>query len=434
MQVSVEKTDNALERKLRIQVPADKVASEIEQRLRRYGKQARLNGFRPGKAPMRVIEKQFGDQARQEVLTELIQTSYTEALIKENLKPAGSPRIGETKAQPGAALEYTATIELYPEITLEGLDGIQVERTVVDITDADVDQMIESLRKQRASWNAVERAAADGDQVTTDFEGKLDGEVFPGGLGKKVEIVLGEGRFLAGFEKNLAGVTTGEVREFDLEFPSDYQNEQLAGKTAQFTATVISVAEQVLPDVDDAFCAGFGVEEGGIEKLKSDVRANMQAELDQNLRRKLKLQVLDALLAANPITLPGSLVQDELRRLKMEAMQRMGANSEKDMPDLPDEIFMEQAQRRVSLGLLVAEVIRNHEIKLDQDRLHGMLHALAETYDDPKQVLDAYNRNPRLMEGLEAMTMEEQVVDLVLSQAVVTEKSSTFKEVMNANQ
>ncbi len=434
MQVSVEKTDNALERKLRIQVPAETVAREIEQRLRRYSKQARLNGFRPGKAPMRVIEKQFGEQARQEVLTELIQTSYTEALVKENLTPAGNPRIGETKAQPGDALEYTATIELYPEIALEEFKGLKVERTTVDINDADVDRMIESLRKQRASWNPVERAAADGDQVTTDFEGKLNGEVFPGGLGKQVQIVLGEGRFLEGFEKNLAGVSTGDVREFDLDFPSDYPNEQLRGKTAQFTVTVTGVAEQVLPEVDDAFCAGFGVEEGGIEKLKNDVRANMQAELDQKLRRNLKVQVLDALLAANPITLPGSLVQDELRRLKMEALQRMGATSEKDMPDLPDEIFMEQAQRRVSLGLLVAEVIRKHDIKLDQDRLRATLHALAETYDDPQQVLDAYNRNPRLMEGLEAMTMEEQVVDLMLSQAVVTDKPSTFNEVMNANQ
>lgn len=431
MQVSVEKTANKLERKLRISVPADRVEKEFRSRLRSFAKNAKLKGFRPGKVPMNVLERQYGPQVREEVLNELVRATYNEALAQESLKPAGSPRIEGTDAAPGSAFKYTAIIELYPEVELKALDGIKVERTTVEITVADVDKMIETLRKQRASWNPVDRAAAAGDQVMVDFEGRLDGTVFNGGTGKDVRVVLGDGRFLQGFEDNLLGAATGEQREFDLPFPADYPNADLAGKTANFSATVKEVAELELPPVDEDFCIAFGVDEGGIEKLKTDVRANMQMELNQRLRRMVKQQVLDGLVGLHKIELPASLVKDELQRLKMEAYQRMGAAARENQPDLPDDLFQPQAQRRVTLGLLIAELIRVHELKLDAARVRAMVQEIAEGYDDPRKVIDAYNKNPQLMQGVEAMAMEEQVVDLILEQAKVTAKPATFEEVMN---
>lgn len=431
MQVSVETTKNKLERKLRIRVPADRIEEAFRERLRTFGKRAKLNGFRPGKVPMSVLERQFGPQAREEVLNELVRTSYNEALAQESLKPAGSPRFEGGDAAPGAAFEFTAIIELYPEVELRSLDGIAVERTTVEITDADVDRMIETLRRQRATWNPVDRAAADGDQATVDFEGRLDGEVFNGGTGKDVRVVLGEGRFLKGFEENLVGAAKGDQREFDLPFPGDYPNADLAGKTAQFKVTVKAVAELELPPVDEEFCVAFGVDEGGVEQLKVDVRANMQMELNQRLRRLVKQQVLDALVTMHKLELPVALVNDELQRLKMEAWQRMGAASREEQPDLPDDLFRPQAERRVTLGLLIAELIRVHELKLDAGRVRAMVQEIAEGYDDPRRVIDAYNKNPQLMQGVEAMAMEEQVVDLVLEHAKVTAKSATFDEVMN---
>lgn len=431
MQVSVEKTDNKLERKLRISVPADRIEKEFRSRLRSFGKRAKLNGFRPGKVPMNVLERQYGPQVREEVLNDLLRSTYNEALVQERLNPAGSPRFEGTSTAPGSAFEFTAIIELYPEVELKPLDGITVERTTVEITDADVDKMIETLRRQRASWNPVDRAAAKGDQVTVDFEGRIGGVVFSGGTGKDVRVALGDGRFLQGFEDNLVGAAKGEQREFDLPFPDDYPNTELAGKTASFTATVKDVAELELPPVDEEFCIAFGVDEGGVEKLKVDVRANMQMELNQRLRRMVKQQVLDGLVGLHKVELPAALVKDELQRLKMEAWQRMGAAARENQPDLPDDLFRPQAERRVTLGLLIAELIRAHELKLDAARVRAMVHEIADGYDDPRKVIDAYNKNPQLMQGVEAMVMEEQVVDLVLEQAKVTAKPAMFDEVMN---
>lgn len=431
MQVSVETTDNKLERKLRIQVPAERVERAVSERLRKVSKTARIQGFRPGKVPMQVVERQFGPQVREEVLGDLIKATYGEALAREKLVPAGSPRFEGTAAAPGDAFEYTATIELYPEIELQGFGGIEVERPVITITDADVDKVVETLRRQRAGWKEVAREGREGDQLTVDFEGRLNGTIFNGGTGNGVQVVLGDGRFLAGFEEHLVGAAAGEKRSFDLPFPDDYPNQDLAGKTAQFSVTVSTVAELELPEVDEAFCAGFGVTEGGVGKLKADVRANMQSELEQRVRRIIKQQVLDGLIAIHEFELPGVLVQDELGRLKMEALQRMGAASRKDQPDLPDDLFAEQARRRVTLGLLIAEIIRAHEVKLDPERVRRVVREVAGTYDDPQRVIDAYNANPQLMQGIEAMTMEDQVVDLVLEQAKVSEKPSSFDEVMN---
>ena len=432
MQVTVETSaENALERKLRIQIPAERVEGEITDRLRAMGKRARLKGFRPGKAPLKVIEQQFGPQVRQEVLGDLIRSTYSEALVQHKFQPAGTPRIGDTRAEPGEPLEFTATIELYPEIELKPLEQVVATRPVVEITDADVGKVLESLRKQRATWLATGAAATSGDKVTVDFEGKLDGEVFPGGTGKKVPLTLGEGRFLPGFESNLDGAEAGDTREFDLDFPADYPNKELAGKTAQFSVTVLGVESEQLPGIDDEFCAAFGVEEGGETALRDAVKANMQRELDQAIRRRMKQQALDALVDLHDFTLPGALLEDELTRLKGEALERMGATVKGQQPDLPDALFEETARRRVTLGLLLRETIRVNELKLDRRRVQQTIEDIAHGYGDPQRVRDAYAQNPRLMEGVEAMTMEEQVLDLILAKAQVTDQPASFDDVMN---
>lgn len=431
MQVSIETTDNKLERKLRIEVPAERVEREVNDRLRSLSKRARLKGFRPGKAPLKVIEQQYGPQVRQEVLADLMKATYTEALIQEKLNPAGSPLIEDTQAEPGAAFRFTATIELYPEMQIKALDAVSIDRPVVEIADADVDRMLKKLRKQRAAWNPVERPAATGDRVTIDFQGTLDGEPFEGGSGEKVPVVLGEGRFVAGFEVGLEGTSAGDNPAFDVEFPSDYPNERLAGQTAHFTATVHEVAAAKLPEVDDAFCALFGIQEGGVEALRAGVRANMQAELDQAIRRGLKKQALDGLLSLHEVDLPAAMVRDEIGRLKAEALERMGAERKSAQPNIPDELFMASARRRVALGLLVAEMIRKHGLKLDRMRVQRALEDIAGHYDQPQQVIDAYSANRQLMDGVEAMVMEEQVVDKILEQAKVKERPATFDEIMN---
>lgn len=432
MQVTVETSaDNALERKLRIHVPAERVEGEVTDRLQAMGRRVKLNGFRPGKVPMKVVAQQFGPQVRQEVLGDLIRSTYTEALVKHKLQPAGGPRIEDTRAEPGEPLEFTATIELYPEIELKPLDGIKVEKPVAEITDADLDKVIESLRKQRAEWDSVERAARTGDRVTVDFEGKLDGEVFPGGTGKKVPLTVGEGRFLPGFESNLEGASAGDEKTFDLEFPSDYPNQSLAGKTAQFTVKVLGVEAERLPEIDDAFCEAFGIQDGGVEALKDAVRGNMQRELDKKVRGRMKQQALDRLVDLHDFRLPGALLEDELSRLKGEALERMGATQKGQQPDLPDALFEETAKRRVTLGLLLREIIRTRELKLDRERVQRTIDEIAVSFGDPQRVRDAYAQNRNLMDGVEAMTMEEQVVDLILAEAAVTDKATSFDEVMN---
>ncbi|MEX0900569.1 MAG: trigger factor [Gammaproteobacteria bacterium] len=434
MQVTVETSaDNSLERKLRIQVPAERVEGAVSERLKAMSRRAKLKGFRPGKAPLKVIEQQYGPQIRQEVLGDLISSSYTEALVQHKFQPAGQPRINDTKAEPGEALEYTATIELYPEIELKPLDKLTITRPVVEIEVADVDKVLESLRKQRATHQPVDRAAADGDRLMVDFEGTLDGESFQGGTGKKVPLVLGEGRFLPGFESNLVGATSGDERTFDLDFPDDYPNKELVGKTAQFTVKVIEVAAEQLPEIDDEFCAAFGIADGGPDALRDAVKGNMQRELDQAVRRRMKQQALDGLVDLHDFTLPTALLEDELNRLKNEALERMGAAVKQQQPDLPDALFEETAKRRVKLGLLLRETIRVNELKLDRQRVHATIEDIAQGYGDPQRVRDAYAQNPRLMEGVEAMAMEEQVVDLILEKANITDKPAKFDELMNPN-
>lgn len=427
MQVSVEKS-GTLERRMKVQLPAERVEQEVEKRLKGLMRRVKIKGFRPGKVPYKVVQQQYGGEVRSEVIQDLLRSSYIEALQQEKLAPAGSPRLEPVNAEPGKGLEYTATFEVYPEIEIKSLEKISIERPQATITEEDIDRMVASLRRQRASFETVTRPAAEGDRVTIDFEGSIKGESFPGGKGEKVGVVLGEGRMLEDFEKALQGVSAGEEKAFSLKFPKDYPSEDVAGKKAQFKVKVHEVAEQKLPALDRAFFEAFDVADE--KELREALREHMQRELDDAVRRKLKEQALDGLLKANPLELPAALVDEEIERVKQETLQRMGMAQSKKTPDLPRELFEEQARRRVSLGLLLGELIKREGLKADPARITETIEDMAAGYKQPEEVVRAYRQNPQLMRQIEGMVLEEQAVDFLLTKAKVTEKPASFDEVV----
>ncbi len=430
MQVSVE-TTGALERRITVQVPAERVEGEVDSRLRDLARRVRMDGFRPGKVPFKVVKRQYDGQVRSEVVGEVMQQTLQEALIQEKLNPAGGPKIEPKNLNPGEALEYSATFEVYPEIELASFDKASIERPVAEVSDEDVDKMIDKLRVQRVTWNAVEREAKEEDQVVINFAGTIDGEAFSGGKAENVPLVLGSGRFIEGFEQQLVGVKAGDHRTVEVDFPEDYSGKDVAGKHASFEVDVISVSEPQLPEVDDDFARGFGVTEGGVEALRRDVRANMERELNDAIRGRLKQQVMDALVELNGIDLPKALVDEEIDRLMKQATEQQPASMQN--LNLPRELFQEQAERRVTLGLLIGEVIRKNEIKLDADRVRTTLESFADTYEDPQEVINTYRKNRSLMREIEGHVIEEQVVDFLLDQANVTDKAMSFDELVNAD-
>ncbi len=429
MMVSVESV-NALERRMKVQVPADKIENEVDSRLRSVSKRAKLKGFRPGKAPMNVIRQQYGPQVRQEVLSEVIQSSYSEAIGKEQLRPAGGPRIEASKVEQGEDLEYTATFEVYPEITIKGLDKIKVERPSASVEDGDIDDMLDKLRRQKADWETVERSAAAPDRVVIDFEGRVDGEVFDGGVATEAPVELGAGRMLPDFEAGLEGIAAGDEREISVRFPDDYHAPELVGKTAAFTVKAHRVEAQVLPPLDEEFCKAFGVEEGGIEVLRKEVRQNMERELAESVRGKIKAQLMEGLLAENQIELPTALVDEEIDKMQQEMFG--GKIPDDKRAELPREPFVEQAGKRVALGLLLGEIVRNENLEVDEARLRSKVDDLASSYDEPEQVARTYLGNPSLRAQIENMVLEEQAVEFLLTKAKVKDKKLSFKDVMDA--
>jgi len=427
MQVSVESTGK-LERRMQVQVPAERVTKEIATRLKTLSRTARLNGFRPGKAPLTVIRRQFGVQVHREVIGDLLQSSFAEAVSSKNLAPAGSPRIEPQSVAEGQDLRYVATFEVYPEIALNPLAALEIERATAEVTEADVDAMIERLRKQQVKFAPVTRAAAVGDRVTIDFEGSIDAVPFAGGKGEHVAIVLGEGRMLPEFEQGLIGAAAGETREIALVFPADYRAAELAGKRAVFRIAVGTVEEPALPELDDEFCRAFGVTEGGIPQLREEVAANMRRELAQTLRTRIKGAVLEKLLDANPIDVPNTLIETQVRDMQVEAMRRSGAKDASQAP--PAQPFVEPARRRAALGLILADIIKRENLKLDPARANARLDEMVGSYGDAAAVKRAYLQNPDAMRQVENLALEDQVVDWVLAHAKVHEVPSTFKELM----
>ncbi|MDO9322382.1 MAG: trigger factor, partial [Pseudomonas sp.] len=389
-------------------------------------RRAKVAGFRPGKVPMSVIRQRYEDAARQEALGDLIQATFYEAVTAQKLNPAGSPAVEPKQFEKGKDLEYVATFEVFPEFEVTGLEGIAIERLQAEVADVDLDKMLEILRKQNTRFESAARAAQDGDQLTIDFVGKVDGEVFAGGSAKATQLVLGSGRMIPGFEDGLLGAAAGEERVLNLTFPADYQNLELADKAAEFTVSVTAVAAPTLPELNAEFFALFGVKEGGLDDFRAEVRKNMQRELRQAIKSKVKNQVMDGLLAANPIEVPKSLLGNEVNRLRVQAVQQFGGNIKPDQ--LPAELFEEQARRRVVLGLIVAEVVKQFELKPDDARVREMIQEMASAYQEPEQVVAWYYKNDQQMNEVRSVVLEEQVVDTVLSKANVTDKSVSYEE------
>jgi trigger factor len=428
MQVSVESIGK-LERRMQVQVPAERVSKEIAARLKDLSRTARLKGFRPGKAPITVIKQQFGPQVHREVIGELLQSSYEEAVTQNQLTPAGSPRIEPQSMDEGQDLKYVATFEVFPEVVMQPIEALQIDKVTAEVTESDIDAMIERLRKQQVQYAPVTRAGAAGDKITIDFEGSIDGVAFAGGKGENIAIVIGEGRMLPDLENGLIGAAADEKREIKVNFPADYRATELAGKLAVFATHVKSVEEPKLPELDDEFCKAFGVTEGGLPKLREDVAANMRRELEQNIRGRNKSAVMDKFYQANPIELPNVLVEGQIRDMQMEAMRRSGAKDAAQAP--PREPLVEPAKRRVALGLLLNDIIRKNNLVADRERVNQRLDELVGAYGDAATMKRAYLQNADAMRQVESLALEDQVVDWILAHAKVHEAASSFKELMN---
>ena len=429
MQVSVE-TVSTLERRVKVVVPAAKIEQDVQARIVKAARTIRMDGFRPGKVPMSLVQKRYGESIRQEALGEIIRDSFYEAVTQEGINPAGFPSIEEVSDKAGEDMTFTALVEVYPELVLSSFADIKVERPVVDIGEADLDEMIENLRKQRATFEESAEAAADGDKVTLDFAGSIDGEAFEGGTSTNFELALGSGRMIPGFETGIVGIKAGEVRDINVTFPADYQAENLRDKAAVFKITAHKVSKAVLPELDATFLAAFGVTEGGVEKFREDVRKNMTRELKQAVKNKVKTQVMDALLANNTVEAPKALVGNEINRQREAMFKQFGGNAKIDPKMLPDDLFREQAQRSVALGLLISQIIKDKSVEVDQARVKAVIEEVAESYETPEEVVNYYYNNREQLAQVEAMVLEDQVVDTVLAQAQVTEAAARYTEIV----
>ena len=427
MNVTVEST-GALERRMRVEVPIERIENEVKSRLQSVGKTARVKGFRPGKVPARVVRQKYGKQIRQEVLGEIMQRSYTDAVVQEKLKPAGGPRI-ETEGEDDKNFTYVATFEVLPEVELKDLDKIKVDKPEIEIRDEDIEDMLLSLRRQRATWDEVERKAKDGDRVIVDFTGTLDGEEFQGGSGTDIPVVLGEGQMLADFEKGLKGMQPGEEKTINVKFPKDYPAEDLAGKKADFAIKMHKVTEEILPELNDEFAAAFNVTEGGLEQFRQDVRENMEREARQKVDADVREQVMSGLIEKNPIDVPQALVHEEMHSMQHEAMQRMGIEDHDKAP--PMDNFREAADKRVRLGLLLRQVISEHDIKAGDDDIRARVEDMCSGYENADEMVNMYLNNPQVMQQIEPMVVEQKAVEWLMENGKTKAKKVTFKDYMN---
>ena len=427
MEVTVEST-GTLERRIRVELPIAPIEEQVDSRLKTVGRTAKIKGFRPGKVPAKVVRQRYGKQVREEVLSEVLQKSYTEAVTQEKLNPAGGPKI-ETEDDNGKTFAFTATFEIMPEIKLKDLEKIKIEKPDVTIGDEDIDDMLTNLRKQKASWEEVARKSADGDRVVIDFVGKLKGEVFPGGEGKEYPVVLGAGQMLPDFEKGLLGVKAGEETAFKVKFPKDYHAEDLAGKKADFEINVHRVEGEVLPELNDEFAESFNVTEGGLEQFKADVRENMDREAGQKVTNDIREQVMNALLESNPLDIPNTLKHQEMHALQKEAMQRLGVEDAAMAPPLDN--FSEGAEKRVALGLLLRQVIVDKEITVDEAMMRTRVEEMCAGYENADDMINMYMSNPQVMQQVEPMVVEQQAINWIIDNGKSKDKKISFKEFMN---
>lgn len=429
MQVSVE-TTSGLERRLTVAVPAERLDSAVEQRLLEAQKNLRIDGFRPGKVPLREVKRRFGSAVRNEVLSDVMRDAFLKAVEEQKLEPAGLPRFEPKTNEPGKDLEFVAVFDVFPEIALASFSSITVERPVAEVTDTDVDTMIETLRKQRASWETVERAAANGDRVNIDYEGFKGGEAFAGGSAKGQNLVLGSGSMIPGFEEGLGGASAGEQKTLALTFPEDYHAEELKGQAVEFKITVNKVEAQKLPEVDAEFIKAFGVDGGDLDKFRAEVRKNMERELTNAIRAQVKGQVMDGLVSNHSFEVPAVLVRNEIQRMRQQMVQQFGGGQQFDASILPDELFREQAERSVRLGLVVREILEQHKLTADADKVRARVQEIAEQYEEPAEVVKWFYSNRQQLEQVEGAVLEEQVVELVLASATQSDKTMSYEDVV----
>lgn len=427
MDVTVEST-GTLERRMRVELPIEPIEQQVNSRLQSVGKTAKIKGFRPGKVPAKVVRQHYGKQVREEVLSEALQRSYSEAITQEQLNPAASPTI-ETEDDNGKTFVYTATFEVMPEVKLNDLEKIKIEVPEVEIGDEDIDDMLGNLQKQKAEWAEVDRKAKEEDRVTIDFTGRLKGELFEGGEAKDFAFVLGAGQMLPDFEKGVTGVKAGEEKTFKVKFPKEYPAEELAGQKADFTITAHKVEEPVLPELNDEFAAMFNITEGGMDKFRSDVRENMEREAENKKTGDVREQVMTGLLDANPVEIPNALKHQEQHALQRDAMQRMGLEDPEMAPPL--ENFAETAEKRVALGLLIRQVISDKDIQVDETAIRAKVEELCAGYENSDQMIDVYMSNPQVMQQIEPMVVEQAAVDWVVENGKTKTKKVSFKEYMN---
>lgn len=435
MQVSVE-SSSKLERTMKVEVPEEKIASEVETRLKSLIKTTKIQGFRPGKVPLKLITKRYGAGVRQEVVGEIVQNSYFEAITQEKLQPAGMPKIDPLEAEVGQGVVYTAKFEIMPEIELKAIEDLEVEKPVCEIIEEDVEKMIETLRKQRQVFEVAERKAAAGDKVKMDFLGRMDGEVFEGGEAKDFELELGSDSFIPGFEDGLIGKQADEEVTLSLNFPENYQKEELSGKPVEFTVNIKEVQTAVLPELDDEFYKDFGVTEGGNEAFLVEIKQHMTRESDTALRNKQRDAVMEALYEANKIDLPKTMIEAEQQNMQQqfsENMKQYGIDP-KNAPPVDIAMFEEQASKRVALQLIVAELIRKSDLKAEPGKVRAMLEKNAESYEDPSAMINWYYSDKSRLAEVEAVVLEDEVIDWVSTKAKVTEQILRFDELMNKGQ
>jgi trigger factor len=429
MQVSIE-SSTGLERQLKIGVPADKIDQEVTDRLQKATKTVSIKGFRKGKVPLKVVKQHYGRGVRQEVVGEIVNSSFYEAVQQEELRPVGQPRIDDIKDTEGQDLEYLAVFEVYPEVKLADLTKVKVSRPVAEVTEADVEKMIGVLRDQQATFNVAEKAAEEGDQVNIDFVGTHKKEEFAGGSAEGQDLVLGSDSMIPGFEDGIVGLSAGDESVLKLKFPKDYHSEELKGKAVQFAVKVNSVSVKQVPELDDEFFKLYGVESGGEEKFREDIEANMERELKNAIRTKIKNRVMDQLFKLNKVDVPEALMANEIIQLKQQMVQQFGGGQQIDLSMLPDDMFKEKAERRAALGVIVSEVVKVEELSPDEDKVRARIDEIASTYEQPQEVVDYYYSKPELLSSVEAVVLEDQVTELVLSKAKVKDETQPYDEVV----